>query len=41
MKNKYKELGCEFRNEDECKEDLDEEGVDLDEVERDFFEEND
>lgn len=41
MTNKYKELGCQFKNEDECQEEIEEEGEDLDKVERDFFEEND
>ena len=39
-KDKYKELGCEFKNEDECEEDLDEERADLIEVEKNHFEEN-
>mgnify|MGYP001590214598 CR=1 FL=1 len=32
-KNKYKELGCEFKNESECSDDLDEELVDFQEAE--------
>lgn len=41
MRNKYKELGCEFKNPADCQEELEEEGIDLDSVERDFFEEKD
>lgn len=41
IKNAYKQLGCEFKNEDECQEELDEEGMDLDEAERNHYEETD
>jgi hypothetical protein len=36
-KDKYKELGCEFKNEDKCGEDLDEEGTSEGEAEIDHF----
>lgn len=39
MKNKYKELGCEFKNETECEEELDEEGTDANKEEADYYEE--
>ncbi len=38
-KDKYKELGCEFKNEDECEEELEEEGLEKGEAEREHFEE--
>lgn len=34
QKDKYEELGCEFLNEEECQEEVEEEGLDLDDVER-------
>ncbi len=37
--DKYEEHGCEFLNEAECAEELDEDSLDLDEVEREHFEE--
>ena len=39
-KDKYKELGLEFENEDEVEEDADEEGVDLGKAEKEHFEES-
>lgn len=41
MRSKFRELGCEFKNPAECQEDLDEERVDLDAEERNFFGDND
>jgi hypothetical protein len=35
--NKYKEYWGEFKNEDDLKEEMDEEGVDYNEEEEDFF----
>lgn len=40
-KKKFKEHACEFRNEAECEEDLNEEGSSLDEAEEEFFEKED
>lgn len=39
MKDKYEELGCEFMNESACEEQLDEEGTDMGNAEREHFEE--
>ncbi len=39
MRDDFKKFGCEFKNEAECEEELDEEDLSLDEVEEDFFEE--
>lgn len=36
-KDKYDELGCEFKNEDKCQEDADEEGVDLEKEEKEHY----
>jgi hypothetical protein len=38
-KDKYEEIACEFKNEDDCKEDLDEEALDETKVEEEHFEE--
>ncbi len=38
-KKKFKELGCEFKNEAECEEELEEDGLNFKEVEEEFFEE--
>jgi hypothetical protein len=35
--NKWEELGCDFLNEEECEEDLNEEGVELEETEGEEF----
>lgn len=40
MKNKFKEFACAFKNESECEEELDEEGLNFDDVEKEFFEED-
>ena len=40
-KDKYEELACEFENEDECEEDLDEEGIDIEDAEKKHFGESD
>ena len=37
----YDENACEFKNEDECEEELDEEGKDIEEVEIEHFDEKD
>lgn len=37
--DKYKEHACEFLNEAECEEELEDDGLDLDDVEREHFEE--
>ena len=39
-KNEFEEHGCEFKNEDECEEELEEEGVDYEDTEKEFFEED-
>jgi hypothetical protein len=39
MKDKYKEYACEFLNEAECEEDLNEDGLKLEDVEKNHFEE--
>lgn len=39
MKNKFKECACEFKNEADAEEELDELGFDLNEAEREYFEE--
>jgi hypothetical protein len=40
MKDKYEELGCEFLNESECEEQLEEEGITLEEADRKHFKED-
>ena len=37
---KFKQHACEFRNEAECEEDLEDAGSNLDEAEEEFFEED-
>lgn len=37
MTDKYDEFGCAFKNEAECEEELDEEGLKLDEIEVNHF----
>ncbi len=39
MEDKYEEYGCEFLNESECEEDLNEDGLQLEDVETKHFEE--
>jgi len=38
MKDKFKEFGCEFKNEAECEEELNDDGLSLDEVAEGHFE---
>ena len=38
-KTKFKEHACEFKNEAECEEELEDEGLSVDEVEKEHFEE--
>jgi len=38
--NEFKEHACDFKNEAECEEELDEEGLDLGKQEREYFEED-
>lgn len=38
-KKKFEKFGCAFKNEAECEEDLEEADSNLDEVEEEFFEE--
>lgn len=37
MKDKFEEIGCEFLNESECEEQLEDEGLSFDEVEHEHF----
>ena len=37
MKDKYKEFAAEFKNEDEIEEELDDEGIELDDADREHF----
>ena len=41
MKDKYKELGCEFKNEAECEEEADDEKLDLKDIEEEHYDEED
>lgn len=41
MEDKFEELGCDFLNEAECEEQLDDEGLDIREVEETHFGEED
>ncbi len=38
MIDKYDKFGCEFKNEADCEDELEEESLDLDEVEEEHFE---
>ena len=38
-KKKFKEHACAFKNEAECEEELNDDGLNLDEAEEEFFEE--
>ena len=38
MMNKFKKQSCEFKNEAECEEELEESGADFIEAEREFYE---
>ena len=40
MKDKFEEFACEFKNETECMEELEEEGIDLEKAEVEHFEGN-
>jgi len=40
MKDKFKEHGCDFKNEAECEEELEEEGGDYEEVDKNHFDED-
>ena len=40
MKNKFREHACEFKNESECEEELDEDGVNVSEAEKTHFEDD-
>ena len=40
MEDKFIEYGCEFKNESTCEEELDAEGIELGEVEREHFQEH-
>ena len=40
-KDKYDKHACEFKNETECEEDLEEDGLDVDSAETEHFEEED
>ena len=40
MKDKFKEFGCEFKNEAECEEELNDEGLSLDDVEKEHFDDD-
>lgn len=40
MKDKFKEFACEFKNESECVEELEEDGLDIDEAEKLHFEDD-
>ena len=37
MKDKFEKHGCEFKNESDCEEEFDEEGLELREVEKEKF----
>ncbi|MBU3912983.1 MAG: hypothetical protein KKB21_05395 [Nanoarchaeota archaeon] len=39
-KDKFEEFACDFKNEEECREEIDAEGLSKDEVEREHFEES-
>lgn len=39
-KDKFEEHGCEFKNEDACEEELDEEEAALEEVDKEHFDED-
>jgi len=38
MKDKFEEFGCEFKNEAECEEEIEEEGLNLDNIEKMHYE---
>jgi hypothetical protein len=40
-KDKFKEHACEFKNEDDCEEEFDEVDEDLEDAEKEHFEEED
>ena len=39
QKDKYEENACEFKNETQCEEDLDEEGLEVEDAETEHFDE--
>ncbi len=41
MKDKFNEHACLFKNESECEEELEEEGLDMEELEREHFDDKD
>lgn len=40
MKDKFEEFSCEFKNEAECEEELEDDGLEYDDVESEHFEED-
>ena len=40
MKSKFKEIGCEFKNEIECEEELNEMGIEVNDAEAFHYEED-
>ena len=40
MANKFEEFGCEFKNEADCEEELNEEGIEMEDAETEYFEED-
>lgn len=34
---KFEEFGCQFKNESECEEELEDEGLNMGDVDKDFF----
>ncbi len=40
MKDEFKEHGCEFKNEAECEEEIDEDNLDFEKVKKKHFEED-
>jgi hypothetical protein len=40
MADKFNEFSCEFKNESECEEELDDEGLSLEDIEADHFNED-
>jgi len=40
MKDKFKQHACEFKNESECEEEFDESNINLEDSEKEFYEDN-
>lgn len=40
IKDKFEEHACEFKSEDECEEELEEDGLDLEEADKEHFDED-